>query len=189
MQTATRLQEAGCAGILYKPINLAALREALAGVEFPDAAAASATLEDTDARPTRPALSVVPNHPLDANVIAELRRINSRPDFLARLLAQAETDIENCSAHLLDALAAHNFVGLRAAAHALKGVCANVGAVRLNTLASTLMKMSSEDIAPQGDRLASDVREALRSTLQALRKTVADAGAGSVQDFGLLHPD
>jgi len=188
VQTATRLQEAGGAGILYKPVTIAGIREALAAVAFPSTAHATPDLASGDGKPVRPALSVVPSSPLNESVIDELRRISARPDFLSRLLTQAESDIERCCEQLLEALAERNFVALRAAAHALKGVSANVGAVRLTSLTSTLMKMASEDIAPVCDRLAADVRDACRATVLALRK-IADSGVKSVQDVGLLHPD
>ena len=180
VQTAARLHEAG-AGILYKPVTLAGIRDALAAVEFADAAPPSAP---SDGRSARPALSVVPSSPLNESVIEELRRINTRPDFLPRLLAQAEIDIERCCEQLLAALAERNYGALRAAAHALKGVSANIGAVRLATLATTLMKMASDEVAPVSVRLAGDIRESLRATSLALRKI----GAGGAAPVSAARP-
>ena len=188
VQTATRLQEAGGAGILYKPITISALRETLAELNFPPTLQASDALS-ADKKTARRALSVVPNNPLNERVIEELRKINRHSDFLPRLLTQAEDDIGRCCQQLLDALSAHNFPAIRAAAHALKGVSANIGAVRLATLATSLMNLSSDDIAPACDRFAGDIRESWRASTLALRKTIADATVTSAQDLGLLHPD
>jgi two-component system sensor histidine kinase RpfC len=191
LQTATRLQEAGGAGILYKPVTLLGIREALAQVVFPAAAADSRPLPHTgeDGRSPRPALTVVPNNPLDENVLMGLRKINTRPDFLPRLLAQADADITNCSQQLLAALGDKNYASIRTAAHALKGVSANVGAIRLIALTSSVMSMSSNDIAQSCERLAADIRDATRVTSAALKKMTAAGGFASVNDVGFLQLD
>jgi two-component system sensor histidine kinase RpfC len=189
LQTATRLQEAGGAGVLYKPINLAAIREALARLDLPAAAQPPTEASRENFKPARSALTVVPNNPLDETVIQGLRKLNMRPDFLPRLLAQAEEDITRCCRQLLEALAEKNYAAIRTAAHALKGVSANVGAMRLVTLASTLMNMSSAEIAPACERLAADIRESSRATALALGKIVTDAGGTSSDNVGFLHLD
>jgi two-component system sensor histidine kinase RpfC len=190
LQTATRLQEAGGAGVVYKPVSLNGLREAIARLDLPDAVALQKNAAPViESKAVRPALSVVPNSPLNENVIADLRKINTRPDFLPRLLVQAETDIARCCQQLLDALAARNYAAIRTAAHALKGVSANIGAVRLVTLASNMMNMSSDEIAASSDRLAADIRETSRATGLALGKMIADAGKTSGKDIGSLHLD
>ena len=192
LQTATRLQEAGGAGILYKPVTLAGIREALARLDLPAAAAveSGAARAAEGAKPAmRPALTVVPNNPIDENVIQTLRKINTRPEFLPRLLAQAESDIAHCCEQLLDALSDKNFATIRSAAHALKGVSANVGAMRLVTLAGSLMNLSSDEIAPSCERLAADIRETSRATELALRKLAADASKVSAGNAGFLQLD
>jgi len=191
LQTAARLQEAGGAGVLYKPITLAGIREALGKLALPTAAAgtpASPRVSE-DSRSTRPALSVVPNSPLDENVLKSLRKINTRPDFLPRLLAQAETDITGCCQQLLEAIEKRDYAAIRSAAHALKGVGANVGASRLVALTSSVMNMSSDEVAQACERLAADLRDATRSTSAALKKIIAATGAASVNDAGSLQLD
>jgi len=193
VRTATRLQAAGCAGILYKPINLVGIRDALARLDLPaDTVAtpsADGPLPGDYAKPVRPSLTVVPVNPLNESVIDGLKKINARPDFLPQLLAQAQSDISRCCQHLLDALASRDYASIGAAAHALKGVSANVGAMRLVTLANTLMNMSSDEIAPLNDRLAADIRESSRAAGTALAKMIADAGKASIDDAGSLHLD
>jgi len=192
VQTATRLQEAGGAGTLYKPINLAGIRKALADLDIPVAVGVPASSPPPAVegiKSQRPTLRVVPINPLDEDILNELKKFNTHSDFLPRLLAHAENDIMRCCQQLLDALASHSYASIRTIAHALKGVSANVGAVRLVTLASTLMSMSSDELDASYDRLEADIRESSRATIQALRKTVAETTPASTGDAGLLHPD
>ena len=190
-QTATRLREAGGAGTLYKPVNLTGIRKALAEVVLPAVAPAPAASPPPVEipRPLRPVLKVVPISPLDAAVIEELRSVNTRPEFLGQLLAHAENDIARACQQVLEALASRNYATMRTAAHALKGVSANVGAIRLVTLSTSLMSMDSDELSASAERLATDVRETSRATINALRQTVAASGATSMDNAGSLHLD
>jgi two-component system sensor histidine kinase RpfC len=190
-QTATRLREAGGAGTLYKPVNLTGIRKALAEVVLPAVAPAPAASPPPAEipRPLRPVLKVVPISPLDAAVIEELRSVNTRPEFLGQLLAHAENDIARACQQVLEALASRNYATMRTAAHALKGVSANVGAIRLVTLSTSLMSMDSDELSASAERLATDVRETSRATINALRQTVAASGATSMDNAGSLHLD
>ncbi|HEX3124203.1 MAG TPA: Hpt domain-containing protein, partial [Rhodanobacteraceae bacterium] len=190
-QTATRLREAGGAGTLYKPVNLTGIRKALAELVLPAALPAPVTSAPPPAeiRPVRPVLRVVPISPLDAAVIEDLRSVNTRPEFLGQLLAHAESDIARACQQVLEALACRNYATMRTAAHALKGVSANVGAIRLVTLSTSLMSMASDELSASTERLALDVRETSRATINALRQTVAASGATSMDNAGSLHLD
>jgi len=190
-QTATRLREAGGAGTLYKPVNLTGIRKALAELVLPAVLPAPVTSVPPPAeiRPVRPVLRVVPISPLDAAVIADLRSVNTRPEFLGQLLAHAESDIARACQQVLEALACRNYATMRTAAHALKGVSANVGAIRLVTLSTSLMSMASDELSASTERLALDVRETSRATINALRQTVAASGATSMDNAGSLHLD
>lgn len=191
-QTATRLREAGGAGTLYKPVNLSGIRKALAELALPVVTQppVQTTMPASETvKPLRPVLKVVPISPLDAAVIEDLRSVNTRPDFLAQLLSHAESDITRACQQLLEALSGRNYAAMRMAAHALKGVSANVGAVRLVTLTTSLMNMSSDELTSSSERLAADIRETSRATVNALRQTVAASGATSMDNAGSLHLD
>ena len=190
-QTATRLREAGGAGTLYKPVNLTGIRKALAELVLPAVLPAPVTSVPPPAeiRPVRPVLRVVPISPLDAAVIEDLRSVNTRPEFLGQLLAHAESDIARACQQVLEALACRNYATMRTAAHALKGVSANVGAIRLVTLSTSLMSMASDELSASTERLALDVRETSRATINALRQTVAASGKPSMDNAGSLHLD
>jgi two-component system sensor histidine kinase RpfC len=192
IQTATRLKEAGGAGVLYKPINLSGIRKALGQIIFPVDGGAplhSTPVSSEAVKPTRPALTVVRINPLDEDVIEDLKAASARPDFLPMLFSHAESDITRCCQELLEALDGRSYASIHSSAHALKGVSANVGAVRLATLASTLMRLSSEELDAACDRLAADLRESSQATLIALRQTIAELSPASIGSAGSLHLD
>jgi two-component system sensor histidine kinase RpfC len=189
--TASRLIAAGGAGVLYKPIKLVELRKALAQIDVPVVVAESVSPDPPSAvaKPARPTLVAVPINPLDPDIIEELRAVSTRPEFFPRLLAEAENDIERNCRHIIEALTRRNYASVRDAAHALKGVSANIGAVRLVTLANSLMLASREELDSSRDRWIADVREAQGMTAVALRKLVRETNPSSGVASLRLHLD
>jgi two-component system sensor histidine kinase RpfC len=186
--TAARLREADGAGVLYKPIRLTKLRKAIGELDL------NAAIERQDVpeapRPARPVLAAVSVSPLDAEVIEELRTVSPRPEFFPRLLAEAESDMLRNGHAIAEGLANGNHATLRDSAHALRGVSANVGAVRLAALAAKVMAASREELDGARERWITDLNEALRLTIAALRKEVRDAGTpGSGSGATSLHLD
>jgi two-component system sensor histidine kinase RpfC len=190
-QTTAQLKAAGAAGVLHKPVNLSALRAGLARVFLAPAEGETepAAERAEAAKSERPALKVVPIDPLDHDIIEELRSVNNQPGFLATLLLHAENDIARSCELLIKALADRSYATIPNVAHALKGVSANVGAIRLAKLAHGLMNLPSEEIDAARDRLAADLREWSKATIQALREIIAQANAASAGDTGSLHLD
>jgi HPt (histidine-containing phosphotransfer) domain-containing protein len=121
-----------------------------------------------------PPLVAVPAHYLDYGVIDGLGSISGRSKFLAEVLSSAMTDIERNCDELTQALAVRDSAGVRDSAHALKGVCATVGATRLQSLASRLMRATGEELIQSGVRLRSDVLDTSRQTLAAIRSVLLD---------------
>ncbi|QBB70517.1 response regulator [Pseudolysobacter antarcticus] len=197
-QTAARLYEAGSAAILYKPMNLTVIRKAL--MDLDDSFGKDAETEGNEigpemmSTPTRravkPTLSVVPVYALDADTLDGLRSMTSRPEFLPALLASAERDIRRSCQLLTESLARKNYVPIRDTAHALKGVCINVGAMRLAAIAASLMTISSDEIERSTERLSADVQDALQITVLALQKAVGlEVSATSTGNTRSLHVD
>jgi two-component system sensor histidine kinase RpfC len=181
--TAARLKEADGAGVLYKPITLAKLRTALRDVARTagataggaDATAHEAAEPAEVARAGRPQLAAVTINALDEGVIGELRTVSSRAEFFPRLMGEAENDmVRNCQL-IIEALAQDGHAPVRDFAHALKGVSANVGAVRLQALAAKLMTSPRDEIDGARERWIADLRDTLRLTVAAMRKEVASA--------------
>jgi len=105
-------------------------------------------------------------------VLDGLRSMSERPDFLADVLSSAITDIERNSHELIQALAAQDSERVRDTAHALKGVCASIGATRLESIANRLMRTTREELTQAGVRLKSDVVETTRHSVAALRNAL-----------------
>ncbi|HET9032760.1 MAG TPA: ATP-binding protein [Dokdonella sp.] len=182
--TASRLREfAGSAGVMYKPISLGKLRKAIAHLEETvdanDLPAAEVMLGDAEARRTRPTLAAVVVNPLDRGVIDELKSVSTRPQFFPTLLMEAEQDIFHSGQQIIEAITENRYGAVRDAAHALKGVSANVGALRLFALASKLMQAPRDEFEREKDRWINDLGESLRDTVAALRNEVKECGLAS----------
>lgn len=179
--TAARLSAAGAVGVLNRPITMEGLRHAIAQV----CGEASGRDHGAAVAPPPPAaqvlavapqapLAAVPPHYIDYSVIDRLGSISGRSRFVAEVLGSAVTDIERNCEELLKALAAKDSECVRDTAHALKGVCVTVGAIRLEALASRLMRATSEELAQAGARLRADVAETSRQSLTAIRNILLD---------------
>ena len=81
----------------------------------------------------------MPIGPLDAIVFGRLVALESgAPGFLAELLAEFESGVDQRLTALRGALRASNLEALAFAAHSLRGSCGTVGALRMATLANSL---------------------------------------------------
>ncbi len=175
--TAARLREfAGSAGLLYKPVSVAKLRKAISRLDETIEIEISPTSQflpvESLRRPSRPALAAVAVSPLDREVIDELKSVSSRPQFFPTLLKEAEQDILRSGHQIIEAISNDHYASVRDAAHALKGVSANVGALRLFALASKLMLAPRDEFERERNRWASDLDESIRDTVAALREEV-----------------
>ncbi len=89
-----------------------------------------------------------------------------------------------CVQQILEALARRQHGAVRDAAHALKGVSGNVGAVRVYALASSLMATPGDDLDRSAERWAADVSDALQITIAALRREIEAAGGADESSGG-----
>ena len=111
----------------------------------------------------------VPTQYLDHAVIMELKGLSDRPEFLGEILGNAANDIERNSRDLMQALAVIDTERVRDTAHALKGVCASVGATRLESLMRRLTRVTTEELRQTATRVRADVAEASRESIAAIR--------------------
>jgi two-component system sensor histidine kinase RpfC len=171
--TASRLKEATqSTGVLYKPITLTKLRHAIGHIidssaQPPDSLPANPT--NSPSRSARPVLLAVATSPLDLAVIGELKSVSRRPEFFPTLLIEAENDIQRSCSQIQDAMSKHDYSSMRDGAHALKGVCANIGAIRLFALANRMMVASREEVEASFERWSADIDDEFRATVDALR--------------------
>jgi len=161
--TAARLRDAGAAGVLYKPVGLKELRASVA-----EACGQPAQPETAEPAAIENPLRVVPITYVDMEEIGRLRSIALRKGFLAEILRRADADIaKNCEA-ILGALGSGEMALAKDAAHALKGVCSTVGAVRLTNLCLTLMRTDNASLALVAGKLGAEIGETGRLTRRAL---------------------
>ncbi len=179
--TADKLKNSGAAGTLIKPITLNELRAAVAQAcdqttvpAMDQAAGKTAVSEPVQSKIARPVLKAVPMQAIDLTVIEHLKSISGRPAFLRELLTHAEEDIRRNCEDLIRALNTRDIACIADTAHALKGVCASIGAVRLMTVATGLMRCSREELKRSEARMKTDVAEASVATLEAIGNILAN---------------
>ena len=169
--TAAKLRSIGAAGVLYKPMTVDTLRQAIAEV---CSAEPQQQIAPHPVPSAQPPLATIPTQYIDHSVLAGLESMSDRPEFLADVLASAIADIERNSQALALAIAALDSERVRDTAHALKGVCASVGATRLETIAKRLMGATTEELTQSGARVKADVVETSRQSVAALRNARPD---------------
>ncbi len=181
--TASRLKNTGAVGVLTKPVLAQELRDAIhqscLSIDARRTLSSAPILsERRDVSPESAELQhlrPVPTVYIDMNVIDKLKQIGTRRDFIKELLERASTDIERNATRILDALDTGNHNGVYDAAHALKGVCMETGAMRLMSLAIGIMRTDSAILTEQKQRLAQNLQESTSKTREALRDVIAEA--------------
>jgi two-component system sensor histidine kinase RpfC len=175
--TAARLKSLGAAGLIYKPVTFDKLRSALAGL-FPEDAVAAAPSRVT------PHLRPVPIEYLDPAAIETLREVRDSPEFLQRMMSDGIADIERIDRQLGDALLARDLPGTHRQAHALRGVCLSLGAIRLAALADRLMAISQRDLDATATERNADLRRTADLSLAALDGLRQSLGASEAASSG-----
>jgi two-component system sensor histidine kinase RpfC len=122
-----------------------------------------------------PDLRVVPMRYLDPDVIAELDAIGRRPEFLVELFGHAITDIERITPALGSAIECERWADIRKAAHALKGVAQQMGAIQLARIASLLIQLEGQVSASEWRRLRAELSSISAKTIEALLEEQAEA--------------
>ncbi len=178
---ASTMRESGALGVLTKPVRLRALRDAIRTAcsgEKPLPQAGGPGLAPTPRQAAAAAaarLRPVPVVYIDMAVIDRLRGIGTSPGFVQELLERAVADIEDGTRLLLQSLQGGDLEAARDAAHALKGVCMETGAMRLMNLALAVMRTDGSYLLESRSRIASELRETSQRTAEALAAIAADA--------------
>ncbi|WP_390331617.1 ATP-binding protein [Undibacterium arcticum] len=173
--TSAKLQDIGAAGVLHKPITRDELRQAIAQACGEDGMPAqSRPTPSTQASLSATFTSISPQY-LDLAVLEDLQTCSQRPGFFAEILRSATMDMErNCSA-LLEALAAKDITQIHDSAHALSGISVSVGAVRLASLASKLMRIDRWELrAAKEDYWTLEIAQATNRSVHDLRAILRD---------------
>lgn len=170
--TASRLNKAGAAGVVYKPLTFEKLRGALASVFPAEAGDTRYELERASVR-----LSAVPVEHVDHGVLEILREIKDDPRFIHSLIGDGIADIRVLLSDVSAAIAAKDLQAVHQRAHAIRGVALNIGAVRLGAQCERLMSLTSNQLNSSSERLRADLAETGEGTLielEQLRSPFAD---------------
>lgn len=165
--TQSQLRATQAAGVLTKPVSLEELRQTIAQVPVVAKLADDASVAGSGMLRRRPKLAAVMVSPIDLERIESLTKLVASPEFLSNLLDSACADIKQCCAQVISSLGSGDHDALREATHALRGVCANVGAVRLAAVVTAIRARHGGEPASQDSKLVADLREAERVTLAA----------------------
>ena len=176
--TAARLNQAGTAGLVYKPLTVDKLRQALLSV-FPDEAAGLAPVAVAEPTPPPVRLAAVPVEYVDPTVVQTLREIKDQPAFVHAMLGDGMDDVRSLRPQLSAAIAAEDLSGMHLQAHAMKGVALSIGAVRLANLCERLMKTTPAHLASSRERLLEELRATVDASLAALEQLRAPFAGGA----------
>lgn len=181
--TAQRLQSLDAAGVIYKPVTFDKLRSALAA-QFPadDAAAAPGSVVHGQRPAAR--LRPVPVEYLDPSAIDNLREVRDTPEFLCQMIRDGVQDIERIDEALAAALLDADLVAVHREAHALRGVCLSLGAVRLATLADRLMSIGQRELDEARRERHAELLKTADLSLAALDSLRRDLLAGDTARTG-----
>jgi two-component system sensor histidine kinase RpfC len=190
-ETADKLIQAGAAGVLTKPISLDALRKALLAATSsqrihslkdapPRVTVVESTMDYMDCGlpqsevTARPPLAVVQTPPLEATILDRLRALSPDPAFFPTIIEQSAREIQHYSADALVAWDKGDLGKLRFAAHTLKGVSQNIGAVKVSAIARSLMTLSGDEPHAEIDHLLDSLSGEAERAVTALQEVSAE---------------
>lgn len=164
--TAAKLNKAGAAGVVYKPLTFDKLRGAIASA-FPDETpvARPSVMDRGAARLTTVAVKHV-----DPAILDVLREIKDQPEFLYKIIGDGIADLRELYHQLSQAIDDRDIPLVHSRAHAMRGVALNIGAIRLGTQCERLMAITLDQLGISGERLHEDLSSTWKDALQALEE-------------------
>ena len=184
--TAAKLRLTGAAGVLNKPVVIDDLRAAIAEAHIASGAQPAAVAH----KPTSiiqfmpPELDDVRTYFVQSEVpviesskIENIRSMPVRVGFAEAFIGASIADMrQNCSS-LCMAIRSNDRTAIGRSAHALKGICASVGAERLRRLADGLCDGRLKDTTSLDETLDVVLREALEESVRGLSTIMAERPA------------
>ncbi|MDB5776224.1 MAG: response regulator [Herbaspirillum sp.] len=166
--TSAKLRDIGAAGVLHKPVSRDELRQAIVQACGTDGMQAQSRPELTSVKPPPAPLTSIPPQYLDLAVLGDLQTCSPRPEFFAQILRSATLDMERNCRGLLEALAAEDIEQVHDTAHALSGISDTVGAVRLASLASKLMRIDRWELHAAREHWTQEVTQTTNRSVRDL---------------------
>jgi two-component system sensor histidine kinase RpfC len=170
-----RCEQAGAYAFLAKPVAAARLLDTLSDI------AAQRGRRNATLAP-RPGTGEAPAGVLDSSVLDELASMGMGEEFEREFIAHCLADADGCIGAMQHAAEAADWARLRDHAHAIKGVAANMGLVKVAGQGSEMMRLADWEIRNEWrQRIAmlnaalTQGRDALNARLQA-RGSLRDGG-------------
>jgi two-component system sensor histidine kinase RpfC len=159
----------GANAYLTKPVAARPLLDALAEI----AAGGSSSAPPLPASTPRAEEEIIARATLDDLFDLKLGR-----DFLKLFVGECIRDAAKCIAELEQSGTAADWDRYRETCHALKGVASNVGAIKLATSATDIMKMPNWQLPAQWRTRTSELAQHLDDARASLHDAVANAAVG-----------
>ena len=150
--------QAGAHSVLYKPVVVAKLLEAI--IEATDSAGMHA--KGYVSKPVQPVEAS--SH----DIVEELRQMGLGEEFVRSFLQECTQDARRCLREIKRTAGSELWDECRDAHHALKGAAGNMGAHRLAALAEDGMRASNYDMRISWQRRLSDMQQAMADALATL---------------------
>ena len=114
-----------------------------------------------------------------ASVLEELAGMGLGEQFIREFVEQCLRDISRCMIQLQQAGANADYDGMREAAHAMRGVAENIGAIRLVERCRAVMRIDSIQLAKQASQLTRDLDSLVEQSAREIHAQLP----------GILSPD
>lgn len=163
-------ERAGAHLYMTKPISVQKLLDALSAI----AAESSAQAGENAGAATRDAAVVPVDVPLtglgsDTSVLEELVEMGLGEQFISDFVDQCLRDIGRCMIQLQSAAGKADNDGMREAAHAMRGVAENLGALRLVERCRMVMKLDGVQLTRQATNLTRDLDSLVEQTAREIK--------------------
>jgi two-component system sensor histidine kinase RpfC len=107
---------------------------------------------------------------IDRAVITQLNQLGSSGEFVDSLIYHFKVDTEVLLNDMKSALGSSKYQSLRDSVHALKGAAGNIGAMKLESLATTIHAATIQDLESKGESMLDDLSKVYTASLDELAK-------------------
>jgi len=160
VQAAQAANEAGANVFLTKPIVISKLLEAIAD------------LADSQKLPPVKVVSDVVRPVTNTAVLEELAEMGLGEAFLRDFVEQCLQDARRCHQNLTKAAASRDWEQFREAAHALKGIAGNLGAISMADRCLQIMRAPDEALIREHSKLMSELSAQISAVVEHSRSEV-----------------
>jgi two-component system, sensor histidine kinase RpfC len=162
-------ERAGARVYLTKPISVPKLLDTIAGIVAGMEDVAMATAAQSDSLESTTNATAAPSVDSNTPILEELAAMGLGQDFLQDFVEQCLRDIGRSMSNLQQAASNADYEAMREAAHAMRGVAENIGAMRLVERCRIVMRLDSVQLAKQSVNLTRDLDQLVEQTAREVR--------------------